>query len=66
MAVADMVLSGTVCEVCFVCIDNTSPGTPRKCKWCNPQQLNALKCSKCDRSFFGSDALKQHIKAKHG
>ena len=35
---ADMILEGIVCESCFMVIDETASGYPRKCKACEEQE----------------------------
>ena len=44
--IAEMMLDGTLCEVCGEFIDGDSPGYPRRCSSCRPKKRNSKKVIK--------------------
>lgn len=72
---ADMVLSGTMCQGCgaFLSDGADGPGYPGWCSGCVPafrisqpkaKRPRTIPCPGCKRKFNSADAMKWHRKAK--
>lgn len=77
--IAEMMLDGTMCQVCGEFINEDPPGYPVTCGGCardeypDAEQVihvgditKPARCPDCNKRFKNGNALGQHWDAKHG
>lgn len=63
--IAEMMLDGTLCQVCGELLGDDAPGHPRTCVGCAKMKPKPHDCQFCHRSFTTRGARNDHERAVH-